>query len=119
MDLRHMNFRVLIFNIVLPPVSIFGLLLLVPVLACDMILPQLDITEEMEIFIYRRIHPGLFVLFGALWFIVYQIRKVANIYEHIRNDKYLVGRRLINYDSKVRARASTPPVTTTTTTTSQ
>jgi E3 ubiquitin-protein ligase MARCH6 len=34
-----------------------------------------------------------------------QVRQFRRLYEHIKNDKYLVGRRLVNYDQRKKQKA--------------
>lgn len=36
----------------------------------------------------------------------FQLKQFAKLYEHIKNDKYLVGRRLVNYHHKSAIRSS-------------
>lgn len=60
-------------------------------------------------------------LYGVLWIrlyirlslleipivcILFQIRQFRKLYEHIKNDKYLVGQRLVNYDHRRQKQAT-------------
>lgn len=46
----------------------------------------------------RRIYPALLIITLLSSLIIMQVVQFTRLYEHIKNDKYLVGRRLVNYD---------------------
>lgn len=46
----------------------------------------------------RRIYPALLIITVLSSLIIMQVVQFTRLYEHIKNDKYLVGRRLVNYD---------------------
>jgi E3 ubiquitin-protein ligase MARCH6 len=46
----------------------------------------------------RRIYPLLLLISGLVFFFTVQARQFKKLLEHIKNDRYLVGRRLVNYN---------------------
>ncbi|CDQ79532.1 unnamed protein product [Oncorhynchus mykiss] len=63
----------------------------------------------MQILIQRRIYPFLLMVVSIIGILSFQIRQFKRLYEHIKNDKYLVGQRLVNYERKARGASSVPP----------
>jgi E3 ubiquitin-protein ligase MARCH6 len=55
--------------------------------------------------IERRIYPASLLLFLLIVLFVFQARQFRRMYERIRNDKYLVGQRLINFERQEQASA--------------
>ena len=50
-----------------------------------------------QIVIERRIYPVILLVSFITFLIVMQMMQFSRLYEHIKNDKYLVGKRLVNY----------------------
>uniref|UniRef100_A0A672SX32 RING-type E3 ubiquitin transferase n=1 Tax=Sinocyclocheilus grahami TaxID=75366 RepID=A0A672SX32_SINGR len=50
--------------------------------------------------LYQRIYPFLLMVVVLMGILFFQIRQFKRLYEHIKNDKYLVGQRLVNYERK-------------------
>ena len=93
----------------MPVILTLGLILAVPYISVNSVLPIFDISYEMQNFLNRRIHPLLLCCTAVIYLIHWQIHKFYRLYEHIKNDKYLVGRRLVNYDPITRTlRPSNP-----------
>ncbi|KAG7275044.1 hypothetical protein CRUP_001764 [Coryphaenoides rupestris] len=63
----------------------------------------------MEILMQRRIYPFLLMVVSLIGILSFQIRQFKRLYEHIKNDKYLVGQRLVNYERKAARASSAPP----------
>jgi E3 ubiquitin-protein ligase MARCH6 len=55
--------------------------------------------------IERRIYPASLLLFLLIVLFVFQARQFRRMYERIRNDKYLVGQRLINFERQAQPSA--------------
>ncbi|XP_053571770.1 E3 ubiquitin-protein ligase MARCHF6 [Bombina bombina] len=60
----------------------------------------LVVTPEMQNLVQRRIYPFLLMVVILMGILSFQIRQFKRLYEHIKNDKYLVGQRLVNYERK-------------------
>lgn len=94
-------------KLALPVIVWLGLTLTIPYLAVVTLSPLFGLTYESQTVILRRIYPSLLVAAGVMYLIHWQINKFIRLYEHIKNDKYLVGKRLVNYDPKRNSKIST------------
>ncbi|KAH9529329.1 E3 ubiquitin-protein ligase MARCHF6 [Dermatophagoides farinae] len=96
--LANINLRVILFDLAFPNISIIGMILALPYVFVNTLFPLFGATIELQNLVNRRIHSILFVIALLFFLVKYQINKFTRFYEHIRNDKYLVGRRLVNYE---------------------
>ncbi|KAK7867568.1 hypothetical protein R5R35_004318 [Gryllus longicercus] len=98
--IRNMDLAFVLCDLAAPVVVCFGLALAIPYATAHGIIPLLVTNPHLRILIARRLYPFLLLvaLVGAV--VVFQVRQFRKLYEHIKNDKYLVGRRLVNYDHR-------------------
>ncbi|CAG2108547.1 unnamed protein product [Medioppia subpectinata] len=96
--LTHINLKLILVRLAMPVVVTLGLILALPYIAVNSIFPLFGMALQMQNLMNRRIHPLLLLGTGIIYLIHWQIHKFYRLYEHIKNDKYLVGRRLVNYD---------------------
>lgn len=96
--LANINLRIILFDLVIPNISIVGLILALPYVIISTFFPLFGASIQFTYMANRRIHSILFITALLFFLVKYQINKFTRFYEHIRNDKYLVGRRLVNYD---------------------
>lgn len=92
--------RFILCELAAPVITCFGLALAIPYVLAHGVAPLLVGSAPLRNLIARRIYP--FLLLSALLtgVVVLQIRQFRKLYEHIKNDKYLVGQRLVNYDHR-------------------
>ena len=88
-------------KLAIPVIISLGLSLSVPYLLVWS-LSFCAITSEVQMLVLRRIYPSLLFATLIIYLIIWQVNKFCRLYEHIKNDKYLVGKRLVNYDPKKR-----------------
>ncbi|WAR12066.1 MARH6-like protein [Mya arenaria] len=105
--LRNMNLKFILYKLCVPVIAVLGMSLSVPYCIARTIVPLLA-----QNLVLRRIYPFLLACVVFVFICVFQARQFKRLYEHIKNDKYLVGQRLVNYDPKRRIK---PPVETTST----
>lgn len=98
--IREMNLRFIFRELAAPVVISCGLALAVPYAIAYSVVPLVVSNMFMRNIIARRIYPFLLLVGLALLVITLQIRQFRKLYEHIKNDKYLVGQRLVNYDHR-------------------
>jgi len=96
---RNINLAFLIPQLVVPAVSVLGISLAVPYVIGHSLAP-LVITDNADLLtmVQRRIYPFLLLLIVAVALVSMQLKQFRKLYEHIKNDRYLVGRRLVNYN---------------------
>lgn len=104
--LLNINMRLIIGKLALPVVIVLGLVLALPYISVVSIAPLFSATFETQTLMLRRIYPFLLFASGIIYMLHWQIRKFTALYDHIKNDKYLVGKRLVNYDPN---RPKAPP----------
>eukprot|EP00118_Oscarella_pearsei_P007487 m.36948 g.36948 ORF g.36948 m.36948 type:complete len:939 (+) comp32308_c0_seq5:103-2919(+) len=95
--LSNLRLKFVLTKLALPVITVLLLILCVPYVITAGILPMTGISWEYQNFVSRRIYPYLFlvsVLFGVG---VVHIRQLSGFFSHVRNDKYLVGQELVNY----------------------
>lgn len=93
-----MDLSIILFDLAIPVTAGFSLALAVPYATMHSILPLIISDAKLRNVIGRMLHPCLLVVFILSCLIAFQIRQFKKLYEHIKNDKYLVGKRLVNYD---------------------
>lgn len=99
-DMHNLQLAHFFKTLAIPVISKVGLAILLPQLLVNSLCPLLGFSPELTNLLDRRIHTLLLAM-GILFFLIeYHIKKIASLYEHIRNDKYLVGRRLVNYEKR-------------------
>ncbi|XP_064467380.1 E3 ubiquitin-protein ligase MARCHF6-like isoform X2 [Ornithodoros turicata] len=109
--LRNINLYLIVTELVLPVVEALGLSLTIPYIVSCSLVPVFGATEEMQNLVLRRIYPSLLAICVLTAFVVFQVRQFCRLYEHIKNDKYLVGRRLVNYEHRRAPAFVAPPPT--------
>lgn len=103
---RNLNLPRIIQSIVMPCVTRLGLSLSVPYILSHGILPMLLQDVQLVIIVQRGIYLFTLLIVVIVFSIIYGLKQFNKLVEHIRNDRYLVGKRLVNYNHKPR-KAST------------
>lgn len=98
--IRDMDLTFILCEIATPVITCFGLALAVPYVAAHSIAPLFLSSAAARNLVARRIYPCVLLAAGLSCVAVFQIRQFRKLYEHIKNDKYLVGQRLVNYDHR-------------------
>lgn len=96
--LRNLNLRFMFFNLVYPVVVCLGTTLAVPHILAKSVAPVLISDEHYLNLIERRIYPTSLFIITVTTILMLQVKQFKRLYERIRNDKYLVGQRLINFE---------------------
>ena len=95
--LRRIDFNYLIHEFLFPFTLNIGMFMAFPYLAVSYFGPVLfpsTIVHQIE----RYIYSAIISLILLLAFIIFQIKQLRLLFEHVRDEKYLVGRRLINFE---------------------
>ncbi|KAJ8716276.1 hypothetical protein PYW08_013561 [Mythimna loreyi] len=98
--IREMDLKFILREIAAPCVCWLGLALAVPYALAHSVLPLVVAAPAQRNLLARRVYPALLLTALVLALTVFQIRQFRKLYEHIKNDKYLVGQRLVNYDHR-------------------
>lgn len=98
--MRDMDLKFVVTELAAPVICCFGLALAVPYAVAYGIVPLFVTNLQTQILIARRLYPFLLLVHLVCVVICFQIRQFKKLYEHIKNDKYLVGQRLVNYEHR-------------------
>ena len=95
--LRRIDFSFLIHEFLLPFTINIGMFMAFPYLAVFYLAPSFfnaTVLHQIE----RYIYTAIISLMLLLAFIIFQMKQLRLLFEHVRDEKYLVGRRLINFE---------------------
>ncbi|XP_030629070.1 E3 ubiquitin-protein ligase MARCHF6 isoform X1 [Chanos chanos] len=98
--IRNIDLHFIIRKLAAPVIAVLLLSLCVPYVIAAGVVPMIGVTMEMQNLVQRRIYPFLLMVVMLMGILSFQIRQFKRLYEHIKNDKYLVGQRLVNYERK-------------------
>ncbi|KAK2148324.1 hypothetical protein LSH36_502g01051 [Paralvinella palmiformis] len=103
---RQMDLMFILTKLCIPVIGALGMALAIPYVTARSLLPALGCGEEVENLVLRRIYPFMLGIICFFTFCIFQVRQFKRLYEHIKNDKYLVGQRLVNYEKTTIAAAA-------------
>ncbi|VDO93845.1 unnamed protein product [Soboliphyme baturini] len=96
--LRNLNLKSFYSELVMPIVMALGLAISVPYVIVHSVLPVFGASLEEQVICQKQIYPSLLFLIVFGVFLYWQVNKLRNLLIHIRNERYLVGQRLVNYE---------------------
>ncbi|XP_049296462.1 E3 ubiquitin-protein ligase MARCHF6 [Anopheles funestus] len=102
--LRDINLNFIVRELGIPVITCFGLALAVPYVIAHSILPLFFTNPLTRTFFARQIYPFFLLIAFVIGILVLQVRQFKKLYVAIKNDKYLVGQRLVNYDHQRKKR---------------
>ncbi|XP_074616038.1 E3 ubiquitin-protein ligase MARCHF6-like [Acropora palmata] len=95
---RNVNVVFIFRHVTLPVVTCLLLAVTIPYVIAAGIIPMIVRSPESSLFCLRRIYPFLLAMFVIVAGFFFQKRQFRLLYERIKNDKYLVGQKLVNYE---------------------
>lgn len=98
--IRDIDLKFIIRELATPVITVFGLALAIPYVIAHSIMPIFFTNKVTRILIIRRIYPFFLMVAVIIAIVIFQIRQFKKLYVAIKNDKYLVGQRLVNYDHR-------------------
>lgn len=98
--LRDIDLKFIIRELAAPVITVLGLCLSVPYVIAHTFMPLFFNNQHTRILIARRIYPLFLIAAIMVAIINFHIRQFKKLYVAIKNDKYLVGQRLVNYDHR-------------------
>nr|CDJ90099.1 Zinc finger domain containing protein [Haemonchus contortus] len=96
--LRHLRARYILSQLVLPVVLFLSSLLAFPYLIARFYIFVTNAPLEESVLVLRYCFPSSLILLLVVSFLRWQLNKIQGLAENIRNEKYLVGTRLVNYE---------------------
>lgn len=98
--IRAMDLGLVLRELAAPVIACLSLALAIPYAVAHTLVPLLVNSPQLRNVVARRVYPSLLLFSLVVGVVTFQIRQFTKLYEHIKNDKYLVGRRLVNYHHK-------------------
>ncbi|XP_041455320.1 E3 ubiquitin-protein ligase MARCHF6-like [Lytechinus variegatus] len=98
--LRQLNLTFITRRLALPVTICLLVALTAPYSFAVGIFPFFGFSEEINHQMARRIYPLIVSVVVGVSLVVFQAKQFKKLYEHIKNDKYLVGQQLVNYEPK-------------------
>ncbi|CAB3989401.1 E3 ubiquitin- ligase MARCH6 isoform X1 [Paramuricea clavata] len=96
--LREMDMTYILQKLIFPVTICLMLMITTPYVAANLFIPLLVPSREIQLLFIRQVYPFLLAVVLLLGGLVFQGKQFQRLYEHIKNDKYLIGRRLVNYE---------------------
>lgn len=96
--LRELDVTFILRKLVIPVTLCLLLMVTVPYVAANLLIPLFVHSREIQLLVIRQVYPFLLAIVLLLGGLVFQGKQFQRLYEHIKNDKYLIGKRLVNYD---------------------
>ena len=103
--LRDINLNFIVRELGIPVITCFGLALAVPYVIAHSILPVFFPNPLTRTLISRQIYPFFLLIAFVIGIVVLQVRQFRKLYVAIKNDKYLVGQRLVRASTERHRRA--------------
>lgn len=97
-DELHIDPNLLMKNFIVPIIETLSLYLAVPYVMAYSIVPMVINGQSVRLYIARRIYPTVVPMMAIAFNKQVLVRQFIRFYETIKNEKYLVGRRLENYN---------------------
>uniref|UniRef100_A0A2H8TP69 RING-type E3 ubiquitin transferase n=2 Tax=Melanaphis sacchari TaxID=742174 RepID=A0A2H8TP69_9HEMI len=94
----RLDLKLMMQDLAIPVIAVLSLFLAVPYVIAYSVTPIIFKNHGTRLLIARRIYPAIMLTMAIVKGMMMQVRQFKRLYEHIKNDKYLVGRRLVNYN---------------------
>lgn len=94
----NMDIAYIVTNIVYPVCITLLLGMSVPYILTVGLMPYLGFHKDLVILCVRRIYPIMLFTIVLVGAIIFQGKQCRSLYERIKNEKYLVGKVLVNYE---------------------
>lgn len=96
--IRQINLKFIFENIVKPAILIMGNAFAIPYILSKTIIPLFVKDTIAQIIICRRMHPAILIICCMVKLIILEIKKFSQFYDNLKNEKYLIGHELVNYN---------------------
>uniref|UniRef100_A0A672H602 E3 ubiquitin-protein ligase MARCHF6 n=1 Tax=Salarias fasciatus TaxID=181472 RepID=A0A672H602_SALFA len=96
--IRNIDLHFILRRLAAPLLSVLLPSLCVPYAIAKGLVPLLGVEPEIQTLVERKIYPFMMLVVILLAVMYFQIRQFRRFYEDIKNDKYLIGQQLVNYE---------------------
>jgi len=96
--IMQMDIRFITSKLVLPVTLALLHFLCIPYSICG-VLPYFGASSNTTHVCHRRIYPSMVLIILLYLAIHFQLKQFKKLYEKVKNDRYLIGKRLVNFDA--------------------
>ncbi|XP_075248827.1 E3 ubiquitin-protein ligase MARCHF6-like isoform X3 [Convolutriloba macropyga] len=93
-----LDVKFLLQKLVMPVVAVLLVLLSTPYCLAFVVIPVFSPDPLMQNLFYRRFYHTILLFTSVVLFFTIQIKQMRKLYIKIKNDRYLIGQRLQNYE---------------------
>nr|XP_039255512.1 E3 ubiquitin-protein ligase MARCHF6-like [Styela clava] len=95
---RNFSLRDMYVDVIHPIMCSLLLSLTVPYVIAHSATYVLGLPHDFSNILLRRIYPCLISFFALVSFLMFEAKQFRRLCDHIKNERYLVGKRLLNYE---------------------
>ncbi|EDV28674.1 uncharacterized protein TRIADDRAFT_49644 [Trichoplax adhaerens] len=95
---RNLDFAFVIKSLAFPVISMLLFLVTAPITLASGASKLFGLSKYLQNYCIRRIYPFSLLICVAVITIKFHIKQAKRLYNRIRDDKYLIGQRLVNYE---------------------
>jgi len=106
---RNINVMFIFRHVTLPVITCLLLAVTLPYVIAAGVVPIIVRSPDTALFCLRRIYPFLLAMCVLIVGFIFQGRQFRLLYERIRNERYLIGQKLVNYEHGKQATKSHRP----------
>ncbi|CAJ0594354.1 unnamed protein product [Cylicocyclus nassatus] len=96
--IRNLRARFILSQLIIPVILFLSSLLAFPYLVARLYIFVTGAPLEESVIVLRYCFPSSLIILLVVSFLRWQLNKIQGLAENIRNEKYLVGTRLVNYE---------------------
>ena len=94
--------KTIILDLFIPAMAIAGFLLSAPYVIANSLIPMLHLRSDLEAICQRLVHCLILSSSLVALVVIFQMKQLRALYFRIKNDKYMVGHRLMNYNTETK-----------------
>uniref|UniRef100_H2ZAW2 RING-type E3 ubiquitin transferase n=1 Tax=Ciona savignyi TaxID=51511 RepID=H2ZAW2_CIOSA len=96
--LQRLSIKSLLINTVMPVIKVLTMCLAVPYIIGRLIPKLCNTHESLTAFFHWRAYPLLIFCASFICFCIFEIKQFQRLCDRIKNERYLIGKRLIDYE---------------------
>ncbi|KAJ1369280.1 RINGv [Parelaphostrongylus tenuis] len=108
--IRNLRARFILSQLIFPVILFLSSILAFPYLMARFYIFLTDASLVDSVLVLRYCFPSSLILLLVVSFLKWQLNKIQGLAENIRNERYLVGTRLVNYERNGVAASSTEAI---------
>jgi len=97
---RNLDLTFITKEVAWPVILVLSLCIAIPYITFMGLFPLLGVLSYQNcLLVYRFFFPFVLSLLLCITLLTFSVKQASRLYNHVRNEKYLVGRQLVNYST--------------------